>query len=178
MEIRIRPARLDELEELARVEHEADRRFGVVGIDVIVDAPHPTAADYVQAQKGGRVLVAELPSGALAGFVRMEIVDETAHLEQVSVLPDHVGHGVGRALVAAAEDLAFRHGHARMTLTTFSDVPWNGPYYQRLGWEVLAEDDLGPQLRAIRDHERASGLEVQPRQAMAKVLSPSGALTL
>lgn len=176
--MRIRPARLDELEELARIEHEADGLFGVVGVDVIVDAPAPPAADYAKAQEAGRILVAELPSGPLAGFVRTEIVDETAHLEQVSVLPDHARQGVGRALMAAAEDWAFRCGYTRMTLTTYRDVPWNGPYYQRLGWDVLADDALGPQLRAIRDHERASGLEVQARQAMAKPMSPNGALTI
>ncbi|WP_234423833.1 hypothetical protein [Intrasporangium calvum] len=63
-------------------------------------------------------------------------------------------------------------------MTTYRDVPWNGPYYQRLGWDVLADDDLGPQLRAIRDHERASGLEIQARQAMGKPLSPNGAVTI
>ncbi|ADU49968.1 GNAT family N-acetyltransferase [Intrasporangium calvum] len=109
--MRIRPAQLDELEELAWIEHEADGLFGVVGVDVILDAPAPPTADYAKAQEAGSVLVAELPTGPLAGFVRTEIVDETAHLEQVSVLPQHARHGVGRAMIAAAEDWAFRRGH-------------------------------------------------------------------
>lgn len=109
--MRIRPAQLDELEELAWIEHEADGLFGVVGVDVILDAPAPPTADYAKAQEAGRILVAELPTGPLAGFVRTEIVDETAHLEQVSVLPQHARHGVGRGMMAAVEDWAFRRGH-------------------------------------------------------------------
>ena len=39
----------------------------------------------------------------------------------------------------------------RLTLTTFTDVPWNRPYYERLGFTVL--DDLGPELAALVAHE-------------------------
>ena len=61
---------------------------------------------------------------------------------------------------------AVEHGYHAMTLTTFRDVAWNGPYYAKLGFQPLAEVDLGPELRVIRDHEQADGLDVRPRQAM------------
>jgi len=57
-----------------------------------------------------------------------------------------------------------------MTLTTFSDVPWNGPYYARLGWSALPEAGLPPELAAARQHERDLGLDQWPRQAMTKSL--------
>jgi hypothetical protein len=57
-----------------------------------------------------------------------------------------------------------------MTLTTFCDVPWNGPYYTRLGWSTLRAADLTPELAATRQHERDLGLDEWPRQAMAKNL--------
>lgn len=65
--MRIRPAQLDELEELAWIEHEADGLFGLVGVDVILDAPAPPTADYAKAQEAGRILVAELPTGRWQG---------------------------------------------------------------------------------------------------------------
>lgn len=176
--MRIRPARLDELEGLARIEHEADSLFVVVGVDVIVAAPSPAASDYATAQSDGRILVADLAWGTLAGFVRIEIVDAAAHLEQVSVPPEHARRGIGRALIGAAEEWASRHGHTRMTLTTYRDVPWNGPLYHRLGFEVFADADLGPQLRVIRHRERAAGLEVLPRQAMVKRLTLNDSATI
>jgi hypothetical protein len=57
-----------------------------------------------------------------------------------------------------------------MTLTTFRDVPWNGPYYTRLGWSALPAADLPPELAAARQHERDLGFDEWPRQAMAKSL--------
>jgi hypothetical protein len=55
-----------------------------------------------------------------------------------------------------------------VSLTTYVDVAWNGPYYQRLGFRYLRDDELGEQLRAIRDREAASGLDRWPRAAMIR----------
>jgi len=57
-----------------------------------------------------------------------------------------------------------------MTLITYRDVPWNGPWYRRIGWEVVEEDRLMPELRALRKRERVAGLDVCPRQVMEKYL--------
>jgi hypothetical protein len=45
-------------------------------------------------------------------------------------------------------------------LTAFTDVPWNAPYYERLGWRRLGQSDLTPGLAAIREHETARGLDI------------------
>jgi GNAT superfamily N-acetyltransferase len=115
-------------------------------------------------------LVAVDERDAALGFVRLEMLDGDPHVEQVSVHSDCAGRGIGAALLAAAEQLARARGHRRMTLTTFRDVPWNGPYYTRLGWSTLRAADLPPELAATRQHERDLGLDEWPRQAMAKNL--------
>jgi hypothetical protein len=51
-------------------------------------------------------------------------------------------------------------------------VPWNGPYYQRCGFRVLAGDELTPGLRAIREHEIALGLDRWPRVCMRRDVTP------
>ncbi len=38
-------------------------------------------------------------------------------------------------------------------------VPWNMPYYRRLGFVVLSPDEQGAQLRAVRQAETERGLE-------------------
>jgi hypothetical protein len=59
-------------------------------------------------------------------------------------------------------------GHPAVTLTTYRDVPWNGPWYRRRGFVDLADADLGPGLRAILERERAAGLEPPARIAMRR----------
>jgi hypothetical protein len=46
-----------------------------------------------------------------------------------------------------------------LTLTTFSHVPWNRPLYERLGFRVLADEKLSPELRRVRAAEAVEGLD-------------------
>ncbi len=68
----------------------------------------------------------------------------------------------GRAWVAVdAED---------QRLITFCEVAWNRPYYERLGFRALADDDLGPGLRGRRHAERTQGLDPGQRVGMRRDL--------
>jgi hypothetical protein len=69
-----------------------------------------------------------------------------------------------------AADAAGR-GVPALTLTTFRDVPWNAPYYARIGFRVLVEAELTQGLRGIRDAEAAHGLDRWPRVCMRRELS-------
>ena len=65
-----------------------------------------------------------------------------AHLAQLSVQPDHGRRGLGRALLRAACEWALGHGYDELTLTTYRDVPWNGPFYASEGFvEIGPADD-------------------------------------
>ena len=166
----IRAARESELPLISALEKAGDQLFLTVGLHGIADAPAPEPDAYRPALEDGRLLVAVDERDAPLGFIRLEMLDGGPHVEQVSVHQDRAGSGIGAALLAAAERLARARGHHRMTLTTFRDVPWNGPYYTRLGWSILPADDLPPELAAARRHERDLGLDEWPRQAMAKNL--------
>jgi hypothetical protein len=45
-----------------------------------------------------------------------------------------------------------------LTLTTFRDVPWNGPYYRRCGFRFLEDEELKPGLKAVFEAEARRGL--------------------
>lgn len=62
-------------------------------------------------------------------------------------------------------------GMPAVTLTTFSDVPWNAPLYRQLGFRVLRDEEIGPGLRAVRDEETAHGLDPARRVCMRMDLS-------
>jgi hypothetical protein len=68
-------------------------------------------------------------------------------------------------LVGSVCDWSRSHGFDAVTLTTFRDVPWNGPFYEKLGFRPLT--DLSRGLAAVRQHERAIGDDdFGPRIAM------------
>ena len=63
-------------------------------------------------------------------------------------------------------------GCAALTLTTFTEVPWNGPYYRRCGFRVLGDAELTPGLRKIRAAEAEHGLDRWPRACLRRELGP------
>lgn len=180
----LRSAAPDDLPGLRALERAAGEPFRALGMTEIADDEPPALAVLARSQEAGRLLVACVgaatgggPEAAgqggrpgadppsVAGYLMWEPVDGGTHIEQVSVHPHHARRGIGRALI----DRAGRDGGAAaLTLTTFADVPWNAPYYARLGFRVLDEDALTPGLRAIRAHEAALGLDRWPRVCMRR----------
>lgn len=61
------------------------------------------------------------------------------------------------ALIEHARRVAHARGLSRHTLTTFLEVPWNGPWYQRHGFAVLEPAALPPWLAAVLAAEVPSG---------------------
>lgn len=117
-------------------------------------------------QRPGFVLVAGDPP---VGFAHVLDLDGQAHLDQLSVHPDHMRRGTGRGLVTAAKAEAARRGHAAMTLCTFADIPWNAPFYRQLGFREVDESDAPGSVRAIRAQERSAGLDAGGRRVVMRV---------
>ncbi|UNO43746.1 GNAT family N-acetyltransferase [Streptomyces sp. MST-110588] len=167
----IRHASADELPALRAVERAAGQAFRPLGMARIADDEPPSLEELRHYQQAGRALVAcadPAPGGAPLAYLLWEPVDGAAHIEQVSVHPDGARRGIGRALIDRAERDS---GLAAVTLTTFAHVPWNAPYYARIGFRELAEDELTPGLRAIRVREAAHGLDRWPRVCMRRTAS-------
>ena len=98
------------------------------------------------------------------GFVRLEIVDGQAHMAQLAVSPDRGRQGIGRALVVAAKAWAREAGFHTMTLTTFAEVPFNGPFYASCGFLELPPEALTRGLRQLREGEARLGMDAMGRR--------------
>ena len=75
------------------------------------------------------------------------------------------------------KDWATETGRRSVTLTTFSHVPWNRPLYEHLGFRVLTEPEIGPELRALCEHEATLGLDPAVRVCMGLDLTLAGETT-
>ncbi len=157
----VRAADPSEFDHLRRIEFASDRLLEEFGIG-------PFENDEAENHLAVAAAVFVVGDPAV-GFVAVELVDGVAHVDQLSVLPDHGRRGIGRALLEAAIGWAVGTGHTELTLTTYRDVPFNAPFYRTLGFEVVTEPSPG--LAALREYERAVGLDgFGPRVAMRRTL--------
>lgn len=163
----IRPATEADLHRLVDVEVAAGRLFHSVGMsDVAEDVPQ--IADLRKAVAAGRIWVASV-RGEVAAYISATVLDGNAHIAQVSVAPDYARRGIGKALIGVVEAWGRRAGCPATTLTTFRDVPWNAPHYLRLGYEVLADHEIGAELARTMEHEASlPGVDGSLRCAMMK----------
>lgn len=150
---------------MQEIEIDAGVLFAEIGMqDVADDGAHETELlqSYVD---GGRAWVAE-EDGVVCGYALADVLDGQAHLEQVTVRPEYGRRGIGRQIIDAVADWARGQGYRSMTLLTFCDVAWNGPYYRRLGFVDVPDPDMGPELAGLRAHEADLGLDTSIRGAM------------
>jgi GNAT superfamily N-acetyltransferase len=166
----IRLARPDDLPALIDLEIEAGRLFRDVDMAAIADDDPGSVAELAAYQEEGRAWVSVDDGDRPVAYLVAEVVDGHAHVEQVSVRPSHARRGLGSALIETLAEWARERGLAALTLTTFSAVPWNAPYYERLRFRVLEEAEIGAGLREIRRAEAARGLDAWPRVAMIRPL--------
>jgi GNAT superfamily N-acetyltransferase len=107
---------------------------------------------------------------APVGFAHVEVLEpNAAHLEEVDVHPAYGRRGLGTKLVMHICDWATAAGYETASLSTFRDVPWNMPFYARLGFTVVPDSELSSALRAVVDDERRRGLDPSRRVVMQRV---------
>jgi GNAT superfamily N-acetyltransferase len=151
---------------LPRIEREACELFRQVPVIAELPLYLTPARDFDAAQREGTLWVARLAAGGPVGFALAEWLGDEGHLEEMDVLPDHGRRGLGTALVRRVCDWAVANGGTSLTLCTFRDVPWNAPFYERLGFRRLAAAELTPALLERMDEEAAHGLPLEHRVAM------------
>jgi GNAT superfamily N-acetyltransferase len=163
-------SRLEEVVRLPDIERRAARLFSPDDLPPgLVDDVTPVA-DYEEAHLDGRLFVARDAEETVVGFVHLVWLAGCAHLEELDVEPAFGRRGIGRQLVEVACDWARDQGCDAITLSTFRDVPWNGPFYERLGFEAIATSKLSPAQVALRAREARDGLDPAKRVVMIRRL--------
>lgn len=167
----IRPANESDLPVMQDIERAAGKPFADIGMTAVAEDDPPPLETLREFQQAGRAWVYPDEADRPIGYLILGIVDGDAHIDQVSVDPDHAGNRIGKRLIDHAALWAKAQGLPAITLTTFTGVAWNGPYYERLGFRYLSVEEETHGLREIRAVEAANGLDQWPRACMRAELA-------
>lgn len=151
----ITAAELDDIPALIAVDKAASALFedtGLLNEDALAD--HVPAEIFEQEIPLFNVIVARNQHGWAIGFALIRLRGNGLYLDQVSVHPEHGKLGVGRALMIRILTEAELRKLPHVSLSTFRDVPWNGPFYASMGFKEIAPEKLDPYMREIEDAQR------------------------
>ncbi len=154
----IRAARAADIPAMVAADRAASALFRPTGLlSEAALAEHVPAEVFEAAIAAGLVFAAShAQTGHVAGFALAQPTPPDLYLDQVSVDPDFGRRGLGRALVERVIEEARARRLAGVTLSTFRDVPFNGPFYRSMGFRELPRRKLTPFLREIEDAQKPS----------------------
>jgi predicted N-acetyltransferase YhbS len=151
---------------IREIERASAQRF--IGLMDALAADEPSPAEILAARIASSGLLVAVDADAPIAFVMFRPVEDGLYIEQLDVLPAFAGRRIGAALLDAVAERARSSGLKHLTLSTFRDVPWNAPYYRRLGFVDIADDALTPGLLEIRHEHLARGLDESQRTFMGR----------
>jgi GNAT superfamily N-acetyltransferase len=152
----IRLARPNDLDALASIERSAASLFREVGLGWLADGGTMDPAVLSMLCEHGTLWVAVDNGDKPVGFLAGQELDGYFHIAEVSVAPSHQRQGIGAKLVGAAVEHARSAGFEAITLTTYRDLAWNGPFYARLGFVEVNSAEAAPgQLAKLREEAEA-----------------------
>ncbi len=162
----IRLASADDVALLPEIEQRASELFASTPFADEV-SQECLSVEFLREQfAAGRIWIAVNAADAPVGFAVAIVVDGNAHLHEVSVDPAHGKQGIGRRLVEAVCEWAALLSFDRVTLSTFRDIPWNAPFYAKLGFRELPETDHGPEMQKLRMEEEGTSVDISRRLIM------------
>ena len=127
----IRSAQPEDRAVVERIVREAYAMY----VERIGKPPGPMLDNYAALIADGRVSVLEEADMTIAAIIVLLPEPDHLLLDNIAVLPDRQGQGLGRQLIAFAEDEARRLGYAELRLYTHEKMTENIALYTRFGFE-------------------------------------------
>jgi GNAT superfamily N-acetyltransferase len=117
----------------AAIERIVRAAYGIY-VERIGKPPGPMLDDYTALISDGRVSVLEEADRTMAAIIVLLPEPDHLLLDNIAVRPDRQGQGLGRRLIAFAEEQARRLGHSEVRLYTHEKMTENIALYTRLGF--------------------------------------------
>ena len=185
----IRLAHHTDVPNLAAIERSAGQLFKTVGLDAVADddpMPAEVLSSYLDA---GNLWVAALDSdfNEVIAFLAVFPITKTGptrsfdrtflHIAELSVHADHQRKGIAKALLRHLDEVAKNKEGAKvvgLSLTTYRDVAFNGPFYARSGFVEIRVDEIenvvGRRGRELWEEEQGKIVAKERRCWMVKKL--------
>jgi predicted N-acetyltransferase YhbS len=152
---RLRMGTRDDVPHLAAIERAADGLFPAGRLPP-GDETYPVQ-DLIAACDAGLLFVAAVAE-RVVGFAYCAVAGRDLHLAGLAVLPDFGRRGIGAALIRRVVEAAGARGLGGVTLPTFADIPWNAPFYERLGLRRVDDAAALPHLAEALAREDEAGM--------------------
>lgn len=154
-QMRLQLATEAEFPRLAEIELAAARLFPAGRVPDLDDTV--PAAQLQQGLEDGLLWVVRAQNIAV-GFTLSTVHEKYLHLLEVAVHPDWGQRGIGRQLVGHVIEQAQQRKLPGVTLTTFRDLKFNGPFYRSLGFVEIPEGQQSTAIAGLVAAEQAAGM--------------------
>jgi GNAT superfamily N-acetyltransferase len=127
--------------------------YGMAGLGAVADLP-PTTTERL---RRGPCWVAYNAQDKPLGFALADRLEQDALLETLSIRPEFSGGGMGRALINAVVGWSRDVGAGGVLVSTYRDIPWDAPFYVRLGFTEVPHRQWTPQMHRLQREATAAG---------------------
>ena len=135
-----------------------------------IPVPPSGSAEHYRALIAKGNCLAAVENEQLAGFAAAGRIGRELHLHELSVRRGSQGKGIGATLLRALAIDARNCGLQAITLNTYRDIPWNGPFYARHGFVEVENYEGRQHLLESLEAAVALGMPRERRCAMIKFL--------
>ena len=133
--IEIKPAKSEHMEIVRHLVRAAYAKW----VPVIGREPLPMKADYARAIRDHDIDLV-YADGTLVALIEIIMASDHVFIENVAVSPEHQGQGLGRQLLAHAEEKACQAGLSEIRLLTNAIFEANVRLYQSVGFCIDKEE--------------------------------------
>jgi GNAT superfamily N-acetyltransferase len=135
--LKLRQAEAKDVSAIRELTREAYAKW----VPVIGREPKPMTADYAEAVRSHRIDLLHL-DGKLAALIETIPGADDLLVENIAVAPAFQGRGLGRRLMAHAEQVAASLGHDKIKLYTNKHFAENVQLYSKLGYRIDREEEF------------------------------------
>jgi GNAT superfamily N-acetyltransferase len=163
----IRKIDASDITQLIEIEKSATQAFlNIPELAWLADSSLLSIDDHIQLISKAYGFVSVNPENQVTGFLYAEKHVQDLYIIELDVDGAFQKQGIGRKLLEHTIDFARKYDFSSVTLTTFNDVIWNRPFYEKLGFQKLDATDLPDYLHKKILHEVECGFPRESRCAM------------